>query len=106
MTTYTRTPTRTVYLDGKRCYGVVSLRTTQTFGGGVSTGTVVLRDPPVRPTIKMQVRWTWGYDGDEKPGFTGEIAKPALPSRRSKAIPIAIRLKCAMPFSGRIVLAR
>lgn len=80
MTTYTRTPTRTVYLDGKRCYGVVSLRTTQTFGGGVSTGTVVLRDPPVRPTIKMQVRWTWGYDGDEKPGFTGEIAKPAIKS--------------------------
>lgn len=86
---YTRKPTATVKLNGQTCYGVLSLRRSQTFGAGISTGTIVLRDPPVTPTIGMSVSWKWGYNGQETDGFTGEIAKPAR-----KSYPNRYTLEC------------
>src|SRR4051812_17972417 len=75
-----RKPTATVLLGGQVCRAVISLKTSQSFGSGISTGTIVLRDPPVTPTIGTTVSWRWGYNGHETPGFTGEIARPARKS--------------------------
>jgi len=52
----------------------------QAFGQGISGGTVVLRNPPVTPTIGMSIYWKWGYDGFEIAGFYGEISDPARKS--------------------------
>lgn len=71
---YTRTPSATVYLDGKRWYAVAKLSYHQKFCGDVSSGAIEGRDPPTTPRIGMAVRWTWGYNGHEVAGFTGEIS--------------------------------
>jgi hypothetical protein len=77
---YTRIPTATVRMGGQLCRAVISLRTSQAFGSGIATGTIVLRDPPVAPAIGTPVSWRWGYNGVEVPGFTGEIARPGRKS--------------------------
>jgi len=75
VTSYTRTPSATVRLNGQRCRGILSLRKTEAFGGsGISGGTVVLRNPPVTPVIGMSLSWTWGYNGQEVDSFTGEVS--------------------------------
>jgi len=71
---YTRTPTAKAYLDGKRWYGIGKLSFHQKFGEDTSTGTMEGRDPPTTPRIGMAVRWTWGYNGQEVAGFTGEVS--------------------------------
>jgi hypothetical protein len=72
----TRRPTATLYLDGRRCRGVLRITKSEAFGRGVSSATIELRDPPVTPTGGMAVRWTWGYDGVEVPGGTGYVVIP------------------------------
>lgn len=74
VTAYTRTPSATVYLNGQRWHRVIALSRAQTFGGAMSGGRVTGREPPVTPTIGMAVSWTWGYNGQEVAGFTGEIS--------------------------------
>lgn len=71
---YTRTPTATCYLDGKRWYGVQKLRYSQRFGENIAGGTVEGRSPPVTPRIGMSISWKWGYNGYEVAGCTGEIS--------------------------------
>jgi hypothetical protein len=71
---YTRTPTATAYLNNQRWYAIQMLSTHQKFKENVSTGQLQGRDPPVTPQIGMPVRWTWGYNGYEVAGFTGEIS--------------------------------
>lgn len=71
---YTRTPTATCYLDGRRWYGVQKLRASQKFGESIAGGSVEGRSPPVTPRIGMAVRWTWGYNGQEVAGFSGEVS--------------------------------
>lgn len=85
----TRKPTATVRLNGQICRAVLSLRTSQAFGSGISTATVVLRDPPTTPQIGMSITWTWGYNGRETAGFTGEISQPAR-----KSYPNRYTLQC------------
>ncbi len=79
-TARTRTPTATVKIGGRIWRGIISLKTSQAFGSGIATGTIVGRDPPVTPSIGTAVSWTWGYNGVEIAGFTGEIARPARKS--------------------------
>jgi hypothetical protein len=76
----TRTPTATVRIGGQIWRAIVSLRTSQAFGSGIATATVIGRSPPVAPAIGTTISWTWGYNGVEVPGFTGEIARPARKS--------------------------
>jgi hypothetical protein len=76
----TRAPSATVRMGGQLCRAVLSLRTSQAFGSGIATGTIVLRNPPVTPAIGTTVSWSWGFNGVEVPGFTGEIARPARKS--------------------------
>src|SRR3954467_15494762 len=71
---YTRTATARCYLNGQRWYAVQTLSTHQKFKENVSTGQIQGRDPPIPPQIGMDVRWTWGWNGLEVAGFTGEIA--------------------------------
>jgi hypothetical protein len=71
---YSRTPTASCYLDGRRWYGVQKLAFHQKFGESIATGIAEGRDPPTTPRIGMSIRWTWGYNGVERAGFTGEIA--------------------------------
>src|SRR5262245_42482025 len=75
---YTRVPSISLRLDGRRCLGVISASVSQAFGQGISSGTVVLRNPPTTPQIGMSISWKWGYDGFEVPGLTGEISDPAV----------------------------
>jgi hypothetical protein len=74
VTSYTRTPTATCYLDGKRWRGIQKLARHQKFGESIAGGTADGRDPPTTPRIGMTISWRWGYNGIEKAGFTGEIA--------------------------------
>jgi len=74
---YTRIPSARCYLDGRRWYGVQKLSTHQKFGEKISTGTAEGRDPPTTPRIGMEIRWSWGYNGVEVNGFTGEISDPS-----------------------------
>jgi hypothetical protein len=78
---YTRTPAWSVLLGGQPWRAIVSLRTSQAFGSGISTATIVGRDPPVAPAIGTTVSFRWGFAGAALvPGFTGEIARPARKS--------------------------
>lgn len=71
-----RTPTATVRIGGRRWSRVLSLSREQSYGQGMSGGTVVGRDPPVTITEgETTISWTWGYDGYEVAGFTGVVAK-------------------------------
>lgn len=85
----TRTPTATVRLNGHVWRAIISLSYSQAFGSGVAGGSVIGRDPPVEPVIGMPLSWTWGYNGVEIAGFTGEIAKPAR-----KSYPNRYSLEC------------
>jgi hypothetical protein len=78
-----------VRLGGQICRAIVSLKVSQAFGSGVSTATIVLRDPPITPAIGTAVSIRWGYNGQEVPGFTGEIARPAR-----KSYPNRYTLEC------------
>lgn len=71
---YTRTPSATCYLDGRRWRGIQKLRSSQWFGEKIAGGTVEGRAPPVAPRIGMAISWRWGYNGYEVAGFTGEIS--------------------------------
>ena len=73
MTVYTRRPSATCYLDGKRWYGAKKFSYHQKFKEQIETGTVEGRDPPVTPRAGMQIRWSWGYNGVEKAGFWGYV---------------------------------
>lgn len=71
---YTREPSATVYLDGRRWYAISKLSFHQKFKEQIATGTIGGRDPPTTPRIGMAVSWTWGYNGIERAGFTGEVS--------------------------------
>lgn len=76
-----RRPTATVTLGGRRWRGVLSLSRSQEYGQGVSTGTVVGRDPPVSIVEgETTISWSWGYDGYEVAGFTGVVVAATLDS--------------------------
>jgi hypothetical protein len=85
-----RRPSATVRLDGKRWSDVLSIRLTQQLGADVMGGTVVGRNPPVTPRAGMPISWTWGYNGVEIVGFTGEVT----PTRRA-SYPGRITVECA-----------
>lgn len=71
---YTRTPSATVYLDGRAWRAISKLSFHQKFKENIATGSVEGRDPPTTPRIGMAVRWTWGYNGQEAAGFYGEVS--------------------------------
>lgn len=72
----TRQPSVSLWLNGRRARGILTAQTDSDLGGNITSGRVTLRNPPVTPTPGMAVRWTWGYDGYEAPGFTGYVVDP------------------------------
>lgn len=72
----TRTPSATVYIDGRRWVSWRSITKAQAFGRGPASYTIEGADPPVTPRGGMSIRWTWGYNGIEVPGGTGYIVVP------------------------------
>lgn len=74
MSTYYRTPTATVRLNGQRWRAILTLGTNQQFGEKIATGSILGRDPPTTPQIGMSISWTWGYGGVERAGVTGEVS--------------------------------
>jgi hypothetical protein len=71
---YSRTPSATVKLDGRTWRDILSLSFSQRFGENIAGGGVVGRTPPITPQIGMAISWTWGYNGQEVAGFTGEVS--------------------------------
>lgn len=74
VSSYTRTPSATCYLDGKRWRGIQKLRYSQRFGENIAGGGAEGRSPPVTPRIGMAISWRWGYNGYEVNGCTGEVS--------------------------------
>lgn len=73
---YSRRPTATVRLDGRRWGGWQTLSCRQAYGGGISSGQVTGRAPPVTPVEgSTTITWSWGYDGYEIAGFSGIVTR-------------------------------
>lgn len=74
VTSKTRAASASVLLNGKAWRAILKISRSQTFGSGISTGTVEGRNPPVTPEVGMPISWTWGYGGAPLvAGFTGEV---------------------------------
>lgn len=87
---YTRTPSATCYLDGQRWYGATKFAYHQKFKEQIETGSVSGSYPPVIPRVRMDIRWTWGYNGVELAGFTGYVTDAGVAS-----YPFVDNLQCS-----------
>jgi hypothetical protein len=78
-----RRPSVTLRLAGRIALDVLRVRAAIAYGtDGIGSGTVVLRSPPVTPEQGQAITWTWGYNGQEIPGFTGfvvDVQKASYP---------------------------
>lgn len=74
ITSYSRTPSATVRLDGRPWRDILTLNYNQRFGESISTAGALGRNPPTTPQIGIPISWTWGYNGIEVAGCTGEVS--------------------------------
>lgn len=70
-----RKPSATLFIGGRRWFGVLAISKREEFGQSVETVTVTGRNPPIVPTAGQALTFKWGYDGYEAQAFNGEVSR-------------------------------